>query len=73
MKLNLGTFDRVLRIVLALVLALLLVTGTLSGTFGWVLGIAAIVLLVTGVISFCPLYALLRLSTRKAEPPAQPR
>jgi len=72
MNKNLGNIDRVLRIVLSLVVAALLLTGTLSGTLGWILGVVAIVLLVTGAISFCPLYFPFKISTKKAEATAQP-
>ncbi len=67
MKKNLGNIDRGLRFVAALAIAALLLTGTLNGTIGWIFGIVAIVLLATGVISFCPLYFLLNISTQKTE------
>ncbi|MCL6505161.1 MAG: DUF2892 domain-containing protein, partial [Pirellulales bacterium] len=57
MKVNMGGLDRGLRIVLALVVALLIGTGTLSGTWAIVLGIVAVVFLVTSLIGMCPLYA----------------
>jgi uncharacterized membrane protein YesL len=62
-----GGLDRGLRIVLALVVALLIGTGTLSGTWAIVLGIVAVVFLVTSLIGMCPLYALLGISTCKVK------
>lgn len=66
MKLNVGTWDRFLRVVAGIVLAALLVTGTLS--LGSGLGIAAAVasaiLIITGAVSFCPAYGILGLRTR---------
>jgi len=67
MKVNMGGLDRGLRIVLAVVVALLIGTGTLSGTWAIVLGIVAVVFLVTSLIGMCPLYALLGISTCKVK------
>lgn len=65
MKKNMGTTDRIVRTVAALVVGYLLYDGTLSGTAGVILGIVAIVLLLTSAISFCPLYTPLKISTMK--------
>ncbi len=67
MKKNLNSADRFIRILLAVVLAVLIFSGILSGTLGIILGIVGIVLLGTGLISFCPLYYVLGLSTAKDE------
>ncbi len=69
MKKNLGTIDRILRVLAAIAIGILMFTGTLSGTVGTILGTIGIVLFLTGIISFCPLYAMLKLSTAKAEVP----
>ncbi|WP_409522889.1 YgaP family membrane protein [Nitrincola sp. MINF-07-Sa-05] len=58
MKTNVGTVDRVLRIVAGLVLILLAVTGTI-GIWGWI----GILPLATGVFRFCPAYPLLGINT----------
>lgn len=60
---NMGTFDRLLRTIVALVIGYLWWTGTISGGLGVGLAILAVVLLLTSAISFCPLYRPLRLST----------
>lgn len=65
MKVNMGGLDRGLRIVLAIVVALLIGTGTLTGTWAIVLGIVAVVFLATSLIGMCPLYALLGINTCK--------
>ncbi len=62
---NVGSADRIIRIVLALVFVGLIVTGAVPGWLTIVLGILAAVFVVTAAIGFCPLYALLHLSTRK--------
>lgn len=61
---NMGSLDRVVRLVAAVVLvvgALLAGAGT---TLGVVLLVVAAVLAVTAAVGFCPLYRLLGLSTR---------
>jgi len=67
MKSNLNSIDRLVRIILALVLAVLIFSGVLTGAAGIILGIVGIVLLATGIISFCPLYHILGISTAKDE------
>ena len=64
MKRNESTADRVVRVVLA-VLALVAALAVGIGTAGGVvLLVVAVVLAVTAAAGFCPLYALLGLSTR---------
>ena len=62
---NLGTVDRIIRFVAAVVVAILYYTGVISGTLAIVLGVLAVILLVTSIIGFCPLYAPFKLSTIK--------
>jgi len=66
MKPNLGTADRIIRAVLAIILAVLYFNGTVTGTLGIILLVLAGVLLLTSLISFCPLYAPFKFSTRKS-------
>ena len=65
MKKNMGSTDRVIRVILAIVFALLYFTGTVSGTIGLVLLILGGIFLLTSVVSFCPLYAPFGISTCK--------
>lgn len=60
---NVGTIDRVLRVIAGLLLIGLAATGTI-GVWGWL----GIVLLLTGVFSYCPAYALLGLRTCPSAP-----
>jgi len=62
---NLHSVDRLVRILLAVIIGFLIINGTLTGTIGIILGIISIVFLVTGIISFCPLYRVLGISTAK--------
>ena len=63
MKKNMGSADKVIRIILAAVFAVLYFTGTVTGTLGMVLLVLGGVFLATSFISFCPLYTLVGLST----------
>jgi hypothetical protein len=65
MKMNIGPWDRAIRLVLAAAAAVLLLTKVLRGTLALILGIVAALLFVTAVVGFCSLYALFRISTRK--------
>lgn len=65
MKRNVGTLDRILRIAVALVIAGLYLTGVISGTLALVLGIVAVVFVVTSLVGRCPLYCPLKISTVK--------
>ncbi len=63
MKKNMGSGDRVIRILLAAVFAVLYFTGTVSGTLGYVLLGLGGVFVLTSLVSFCPLYALVGLNS----------
>ncbi|MFM9946795.1 MAG: DUF2892 domain-containing protein [Saprospiraceae bacterium] len=63
MKKNMGTVDRVFRVIVAAVIAALYFTGTLTGTLGLVLLVLAGVFVATSLVSFCPLYSLVGLNT----------
>jgi hypothetical protein len=65
MKKNMGVTDRVIRILVAVVIAALYFTGVISGTLGIVLMIVAIVLLFTSFIKVCPAYMPFGISTCK--------
>lgn len=63
MKPNMGTMDRILRVVLAAIFAYLYFSGTVSGTLGLILVILGAVFVLTSLVSFCPLYTLVGLNT----------
>ncbi|MDI1354254.1 MAG: DUF2892 domain-containing protein [bacterium] len=67
MKLNVGTTDKVVRILLALIIAGLYYAKLIDGTLAIVLLILAAVLILTSFVSFCPLYLPFGISTRKKE------
>ncbi len=63
MKKNMGSADRIIRILIAAVFAVLYFTGTVSGTLGLVLLILGAVFVLTSLVSFCPLYAIFGMNT----------
>ena len=63
MKKNMGPTDRIIRLILAVVIAVLYFTGTISGTAGIVLLVLAGVFVLTSLIRFCPLYAPFGITT----------
>ncbi len=58
-----GTADRIIRLLIAAVIALLYYSNLVTGTLGIVLLILALIFVATSFISFCPLYALVGMST----------
>lgn len=65
MKRNMGIADRVIRIVLAAVVAVLYFAHQLSMVAAIILGILAVVFLATGIVGVCPLYLPFGLSTKR--------
>jgi hypothetical protein len=64
MKKNMGTADRIIRVIIAAIIALLYFTDKITGTLGIVLLVLAGVFLLTSLFSFCPLYWSFGLKTR---------
>ena len=67
MKKNMGSTDRIIRFLLAAVFAYLYFTGIVSGTFGIILVVLGAIFVITSLVSFCPLYALVGLNTCPAK------
>lgn len=57
MKKNMGTADRIIRVIVAALIGVLYFTNVISGTLAIVLIILAAIFLLTSLVSFCPLYA----------------
>ncbi|WAT16693.1 DUF2892 domain-containing protein [Aurantiacibacter sp. MUD11] len=60
---NMGSLDRILRIVVAVVLIVFAVTGTITGTWVWVAYGVAAVFILTSLVGFCPAYLPLGINT----------
>jgi hypothetical protein len=67
MKKNMGSADKVIRLLVAVIILVLYFTHVISGTLGIILLILAGAFVVTSLLSFCPLYWLLGFSTMKKE------
>jgi hypothetical protein len=65
MKANMGSIDRIIRIMIAAIFAILYFSNVITGTIGLVLIVVSAVFLLTSFINFCPLYAILGISTKK--------
>jgi len=65
MKKNMGSTDKVIRVIIAAVVAVLFFTKVISGTLGIILLVVAAIFLLTSFVGFCPLYAPFKLSTKK--------
>ncbi|MCB0838230.1 MAG: DUF2892 domain-containing protein [Bacteroidetes bacterium] len=67
MKKNMGNIDRIVRVLVAVIVAALYFTNVISGTVAIVLGVLAIIFVLTSLVSFCPLYTIFGLSTCKTK------
>ena len=63
MKKNMGRPDRIIRLLLAFVLAFLSLTGLVTGTAGIILLASAGIFLLTSIVAMCPLYSLIGFNT----------
>ncbi|MFH1118383.1 MAG: DUF2892 domain-containing protein [Bacteroidota bacterium] len=67
MKKNIGNTDKLIRLVIALVIAVLYFFNLISGTLAIVLGIIALAMVITSLLNFCGLYAIFGCSTCKTK------
>jgi hypothetical protein len=67
MKKNMGTTDKVIRVLVAVIILVLYFTHVVSGTLAVILLIVAGIFVVTSLLGLCPLYLAFGISTRKKE------
>jgi hypothetical protein len=65
MKKNMGSADKIIRVIIAIIFSVLYFTQTVTGTLGIILLVVGGVFLLTSVISFCPLYVPFGINTCK--------
>lgn len=65
MKTNMGTIDKAIRLIAAGLIIGLYFAGNISGIIGLVLLVFALIFMLTSLLSFCPLYMLFGISTKK--------
>jgi hypothetical protein len=63
MKKNMGSADRMIRVIIAAIIVVLYFTNVISGTLGIILLVFAAVFVLTSFVSFCPLYAPFGINT----------
>jgi len=66
MKPNMGTADKIIRLIVVAIIAVLYFSGQITGTVAIILGIIAVAFLVTSLIGWCPTYVPFGISTRKS-------
>jgi len=71
MQTNMGALDRLIRFVMGVILAILVIANAVKGTGAVIVGIIAIVLLLTSIFGFCGIYEPLNISTLKRKTPEQ--
>lgn len=67
MKKNMGSADKLIRVLIAVVIAVLYYLGKIEGTLAIVLMAFAIIFLLTSLVNFCPLYTIFGIKTNKKE------
>lgn len=63
MKKNMGTSDKIIRIIIAIVIGVLYFTNILTGTLGIALLILSGIFILTSILNFCPIYSIFGLKT----------
>jgi len=67
MKNNMSSYDKLIRLGLSIVLIILYYKQVVAGTIGIICLVVALVLTITSLIGFCPIYRILGINTRKTE------
>ena len=65
MKINIGTPERIIRLILGVALLLLPLVVTLGTLWSWVSVIIGLVLIATGILRFCPASSIFGINTRR--------
>lgn len=63
MKKNMGSTDRIIRLSIATLIAVLYFTNVIEGTLAMALGVVAVIFAATSFVNFCPLYSMLGINT----------
>ncbi len=64
MKTNVGTLDKTIRVIAAIIVAILVYSDVLNGVPAIILSVVAIFLVLTSMVSICPLYLALGINTK---------
>ncbi|MDA0178633.1 hypothetical protein C7H62_1762 [Mesoflavibacter sp. HG96] len=63
MNKNMGALDKSLRVLTAIIIAILYFLNVIEGTIAYILMVIAIIFLITSFINFCPIYSLIGINT----------
>lgn len=61
---NMHIIDRIIRLVIAVLIIAFYLLGQISGTAAIILGVIAVIFIITGFIGYCPIYHMLGISTK---------
>jgi len=67
MKKNMNSYDKLIRLVISVIIIILYYKQVLTGTVGMIFLLLAFYLTLTNLMSYCPLYKLLGISTSKKD------
>jgi hypothetical protein len=67
MKKNMGSTDKIIRVIIAAIVAVLFLTNVITGTLGIILLVLAGIFVLTSLVSFCPIYAIFGMNTCPAK------
>jgi len=70
MKKNMGALDRIIRLILAVAGAVIIYSRMVEGTLAIIVGVIAVIFVLTAASGFCPLYVPFKISTLKKKPAA---
>jgi len=65
MKTNMGSFDKIIRVMVSILLVVLFSMDVIQGALGWVVIAIAAVFTLTSVVGYCPIYTIFGISTKK--------
>ncbi len=65
MKINMSGADRIIRLLIVVLIAVLFFTNTVTGVLGYILLAVAAIFLLTSLFGLCPLYSLFGISSAK--------
>jgi hypothetical protein len=67
MNKNMGNLDRIIRIIMAIIIGSLYLMEYIGGFIGLILIVLSVVFIVTSILQICPIYSLIRISTRSSK------
>ncbi|MCU0370447.1 MAG: DUF2892 domain-containing protein [Bacteroidales bacterium] len=67
MKKNIGSIDKIIRLLLAAVFIILFIFNVVSGIFGYILLILALIFIITSLLNFCPIWWIMKIKTNRTK------